>query len=438
MFSWKEYRGKRICVAVSGGEDSVALLHYLKTREAAEGYTLFAVHCEHGIRGEESLKDMRFVVDLCEKLNVPLYTFSGNCPQRAEREKVSLETAARNFRRESFASLINENKVDFIATAHHQNDEAETVLFRIARGASLTGMVAIKEKSGYYIRPFLQWSKREISQYISECGLSFRLDKTNLQTDATRNKIRLEILPKLEEAVGGAVGNIARFATLAAEDDELLYALSEKLLVEERGVVTVAFSDKKPLFTRACLSAMKSLGVVKDYERSHLNGLFVLQNSERGASLSLPQGLRAEKTEKGIAFFYPTEEKFLSKPEETPFTLQGFDGGRYEVSVSFVPPKIVDGEWKTLKIDGDKLPNTAKFRFRKKGDEIQSFGGRKTLKKFFNEKKIPPKERDFLPLIADEGGEVYAVCGVELSQRIKLDETTRRVLYITIRKKENE
>ena len=173
----KKYRGNKICVAVSGGSDSVALLHYLNALKKENGYSLSAVHCEHGIRGADSLADMQFVKSLCEEWGVELYVFQEDCPARAKREKESLETAARNFRYQSFRTLIREGKADFIATAHHKNDEAETVLFRLARGTSLGGMSAMKEENGYLLRPFLKWSKKDIHAYIQEHGLSFCEDK---------------------------------------------------------------------------------------------------------------------------------------------------------------------------------------------------------------------------------------------------------------------
>ena len=247
-FMLKKYQGKVICVAVSGGEDSVALLHYLNALKTQCGYLLSAVHCEHGIRGEESLEDMRFVQRLCKEWGIPLYTFQEDCPARAKREKESLETAARNFRLECFSRLVREGKAYAIATAHHKNDEAETALFRLARGTSLGGMSAMKEESGYLLRPFLGWTKADITAYINANALAYREDKTNLELDATRNKIRLDILPKLEEYIPGATANIARFAMLAGEDDELLCELAKELLEEAEETFFVHFCGKKPLF----------------------------------------------------------------------------------------------------------------------------------------------------------------------------------------------
>jgi tRNA(Ile)-lysidine synthase len=434
----EKYQGKRICVAVSGGEDSVVLLHYLHALKEKCGYSLCAVHCEHGIRGEESVEDMHFVQALCEAWGVELFLFNEDCPARAKREKESLETAARNFRYECFRTLIEEGKADYIATAHHKNDEAETVVFRLARGTSLGGMSAMKAESGYILRPILEWTKGEISAYAQANKLSYRVDKTNFERDATRNKIRLEVLPKLEEAVNGATENIVRFARLAGEDDALLYELSQALICDTEEGCCVAFCDKKPLFTRACLTALKGLGVEKDYTSAHLDSLFALQASHRGARLNLPQGVCAEKREDGLFFYFDCAVYFPEKGQEKNFTEEGFDGGMYEVILVPSLPNDMQAEGKVLRFAVDKLPKDAVFRFRKDGDRIKTFGGTKTLKKFFNEKKLPVWKRAYFPLIAEkDGNTVYAVCGVEISETIKVDESTQRVLYIILRKRGN-
>ena len=435
----KAFSGKRIGVAISGGVDSVALLHYLKSRENECGYTLFAVHCEHGIRGEESLADMRFVQEYCQNLGVALEIFSADCPARAEREKISLETAAREFRRECFFALIEKNRADYIATAHHQNDEAETVLFRIARGTSLTGASGMKAVDGWLLRPFLSWKKAKILEYAAAHHLAFCMDSTNTDVAFTRNRLRAEVLPSLEKAVDGATENLARFALKAAADDELLYEYARALLEvsqKENAVeYTVAFCEKKPLFDRACLLAIKGLGLEKDYTSVHLDSVYALQNSERGARLDLPKGIVATKVEKGVAFRLKEDITPCEKPDRKAFDLDGFDGGRYEVVLSKTAVKS-DDEWRVLRADADKIPSSAVFRFREQGDEIVRFGGgKKTLKKFFNEEKTPVEEREYLPLIAEKEKTVYAVCGVEISEKIKLDENTKNWIYIQIRKK---
>jgi len=436
-----DFSQKRICVAISGGVDSVALLHYLKGQEKACGFVLSAVHCEHGIRGEESLADAQFVKELCADWQVPLYTFFEDCPAKAVNEKISLETAARNFRRACFRTLLEENKADFIATAHHKNDDAETVLFRLARGASLTGVGGMSEVNGKILRPFLAFSKAEIHVYAQENGLAYREDATNASTAYTRNQLRLEVLPKLEESVPGAVDNLVRFSHLAAEDDALLYEYAKPLLsmdVDLDGGQTVHldFCQQKPLFRRACLLALKTLGVEKDYTALHLENAYALQKLQRGAKQTFPQGVEAERVEDGVLFYRKKTqtEKMCVAPKL--FDKNGFDGGRYAVNVSSFPIEDEKNGWRILRVDGNKIPKNAVYRFRREGDEMERFGGgRKTLKKVFNEAKTPVSEREFLPLIADvDGKEVYVVCGVEISEKVKVTADTKETLYVAIHK----
>ena len=432
----QNFQGKRICVAISGGVDSTALLHYLHSNREKGGYALCAVHCEHGIRGKESLQDQAFVQEICQGLGVTLYTFACDCVQKAKDEKCSLETAARNFRRACFLQLIAQGKADYIATAHHMLDQAETVLFRLARGASLHGASAMKAQDGVFIRPFLTWSKDKILAYAQENNLQFCVDSTNLETDATRNKLRLEVLPVLSQAVDGAVENLAKFTCLAADDDALLYALSEPLLSRADDAYLVLLDDRKPLFTRACLTALKALGVERDYTGAHLQALFDLRLLQRGAKLSLPCGVVAEKRKDCVALFIENESnETLPLDIQVPFENFVFDGGRYAVNVVFAPPITQETAWKVLKLDLDKVPKNAVFRLRKQGDEMQTFGGTKTLKKFLNEKEIAPKERAFLPLIAHPTDkQVYAVCGVEIAKNVCVDDTTKRIGYIIVTK----
>ncbi len=434
------FKNKRVCVACSGGVDSTALLHYLLAHAEKYGYTVIAAYCEHGIRGQESLDDLAFVQSLCQKWTVPLYVFREDCPKKAAQEKKSLETAAREFRYTCFQQLIDEGKADYIATAHHLDDDAETVLFRLARGTALSGVGGISSKNGYLVRPFLDKTRKEIEEYAKENGLSYCVDKTNFEKDATRNKLRLDVLPLLEDAVDGATKNIVKFAKTAAEDDAFLQKLAQKLVKKTDEGICVTFSEEKPLFTRACLFAMKALGVEKNYQAVHLEALFALQQSERGAKVDLPNHLQAEKGKSCLYFYIKKDVQYPQKPLPCKFSEDGFDGGMYALNCYFSPENVGDYEGKMLKIDLDKLPQDAVFRFRQEGDVFTKFGGgKKSLKKYFNEKKIPVESREYLPLIAQEDGKlVYVIGGVEIADFLKVTAATQRVACLTIRKKKGD
>ena len=425
-----QYKDKRICVAVSGGVDSTSLLHFLKMHEGEYGYRLCAVNFEHGIRGEESVADSQFVHQLCLQWGVELYTFSEDCIARSEREKSSLETSARNFRNEHYEELLKTGKADFIATAHHADDVAETVLFRICRGSALSGAVGIKQVENGRIRPFLDRTKLEILAYATEHNVPYREDKTNQEIDATRNALRLQVLPVLESRIPSAVKNISRFALSAQEDDNFLYELSKQLLEQIKDGYKVRFSDKKPLFSRACLTAMKLLGIDRDYTQTHLNDLFFLQSLKLGAKITLPKNVLAIREEEGIFLCYNRGEEI--EPFE-PMNLQKgeFRLGRYEICLSNEIPSQ-QGFEKILRLDEEKLPLGSMIRSRQEGDEFEKFGGgTKSLKRYMIDKKIPKAKRD-IPVIAKDNV-VYAIFGTEISEKVKIDEKTKETLYLTIK-----
>ena len=434
-FDFKKFKDKKICVAVSGGVDSMVLLRLLKDREAEYGYTVNAVNFEHGIRGAESVEDSAFVAKICKEWQVPLSQFQEDCLKRAEKEKESLETAARNFRREHYERILTTGIADYIATAHHGNDEAETVLFRLCRGASLSGASGIKCETEGFIRPLLGKTKEEILSFAKERGIPYREDGTNKEREATRNVIRLDVLPILEEKIPGTTKNLSRFAAIAAEDDELLYSLSERLIERGKDGVEVSFSEQKPLFRRACLSAMKELGIEKDYTFKHLEDLFYLQNLSIGARITLPKGVEAKKRKNSL-FFYKAETIETKNVSLNPvaFTIGEIRFGEYEIKVTKTPPSDLKTE-KVLRFDVDKLPDGCVFRSRREGDVFRKFGGGKTtLKRYLINKKIPREERD-LPLVAEEdGATVYAICGVDVAEEVKITNESKKVVYMTVKK----
>ena len=420
----------KIAVAVSGGADSVVLLAKMLEKQSEMGWRLSVVHCEHGIRGEDSRADCAFVKALAEKYGLPFTVFSADCPTIAKEKRVSLEVAARQFRYECFHRLLARKEAEYVALAHHLDDGAETTLFRLCRGTSLRGVSGMSVVNGPFLRPLLDESKAEILAYVAEHGVEYRTDQTNFERDATRNVLRLDVMPILEREIPGAARSIVQFASLAKEDDEYLYFLAKDLIEYEtpQGADSgfrVRFAHPA-LFRRACLSVLELLGIEKDYTAKHLQALSDLCSLQTGARVTLPKGFVAVRRYEKIAFLIGKDESV--EITERKFKKGEFVWGRYALNIDSQPPS--SGEY--LRADMDKIPENAVLRTRKEGDRFHKFGGgEKSLKKYLIDRKIPLEKRGGLPLLA-VGNEILAVLGVEISEKIKVTNETKNTVYFTV------
>lgn len=407
------YANKRICVAVSGGKDSMALLHYLNAHGGEYGITLSALNCDHGIRGEASGRDSAFVAAYCGGNGVNLRFF------KAEKGQFRSENDARQWRQSCYNTVLNEGKADLIATAHHLNDNAETVLFNLARGTALSGMTGICDVPARgLVRPFINCTREEIDAYINENNIPFVTDESNLTDDYTRNKIRHNVLPALEDAVRGAAGNIFRFSRLAAEDEEYFDRLLSSVIVRRPNCgYLIKRCEERVIFRRAAQKTVAFYFNKKDYTAEHLNRLFGLQFAENGKKFEF-LGLTAIKEEGGVAIV----EESGNAGGETPFKDSLKSDGVYE----FCGNAELAFAVKTLRFDIDKIPDTAVIRFKREGDRFTKFGGgTKSLSDYLTDKKVPQSLRASLPLVCD-GSEVLIVGGVEISDKVKVDESTAK------------
>jgi tRNA(Ile)-lysidine synthase len=219
--------GDRICVAVSGGADSVALLLTIHAANATPreslGVGLSAVHVHHGLRAAEADADQQFVEDLCIHLDIPLHLHHANIPKRVAETRETIEEAARNVRYEFFTSLLASGHADAILTAHTLDDQAETVLMKLLRGAWTEGLSAIHPivtlPKGKILRPFLQTRRTGIEAFLKQSDQPWREDSTNTDTAFTRNKIRHELLPQLRTYNPNLDQTLANLAELAREEE---------------------------------------------------------------------------------------------------------------------------------------------------------------------------------------------------------------------------
>ena len=204
-------------VALSGGADSVALLHIL----CDLGYHIEAAHCNFHLRGEESDRDEKFVKDLCKTLDIPLHLIHFDTAEYASLHQVSIEMAARELRYRYFRQLRDDIGAETVCVAHHRDDAVETLLMNLLRGSGIHGLTGIRPCNGHVVRPLLGVSRQEIEEYLHSIGQDYVTDSTNLQADVLRNKIRLQLLPFLEKIYPGASDNIARSAYYLSEAEKV-------------------------------------------------------------------------------------------------------------------------------------------------------------------------------------------------------------------------
>ena len=439
LFSLAPYQGLSLAVAVSGGRDSVALLHYLHKNAEEAHILLSALTCSHGIRPSAEA-DVAFVEELCRAWAVPLTVFRADVPARAKQSGRNLEEEGRLFRRECYQKMLGEG-ADAVLTAHHRDDYAETVLFRLARGTSLQGLDVFPAQKGL-LRPLLSVTRARIDEYIKENDLPFREDETNADVALSRNRIRHEVLPALERAVLGAKENLVRFAERAVRDDAFLGALALRE-VRGEGEKRVSVDLPEPVFFRACLAAMKALGLTRDYTESNLKELQKLASAQAGRFTRLPCGITVYREGADLVFLPGRKDAEgadkAQKVQELSFFLgrQEAFGGVLEVGEG-EPPQTTGEQPKAcgrvLYVDLAAVPEGAVWRTRREGDTFLPCGGhQKSLKKFLTEKKIPARVGRELPVLA-EGSEVLCIAGVELSERIKRTQETARAGLITFTK----
>jgi tRNA(Ile)-lysidine synthase len=333
--------GDRLCVAISGGADSVALLLTLYAAREPLGIGLSAVHVHHGLRGEEADTDQRFVEDLCIAHDIPLHLHQASVPTRVAETRAAgnaetIEEAARNLRYEFFSTLLTSGHADTILTAHTLDDQSETVLMKILRGAWTEGLSAIHptitRTKGKILRPFLQTRRADIESFLKSINQPWRTDSTNVDTGYTRNKIRHELLPQLRTYNPNLDQTLANMAELAREEEARWQAELNRLLPQlllpgkpvrgggravsttpGQSAVSIELDRLRtldPALRRRVLrAAARQLGARLTFdETARLLALCGFRSdptvaARTGSSLHLPSGLRADRSPRELRLY---------------------------------------------------------------------------------------------------------------------------------------
>lgn len=417
-------------IGLSGGADSVCLAHILcENKEKLGIKKLKGIHIHHGIRGDEADRDLDFSRNFCEKMGIEFVSFYADVPKEAEKTGESIEECARRIR----YSFFKESGCDKIATAHNLNDSMETFIFNLSRGASLSGLCGIPYVRDIYIRPLLDCSRTEIEEYITKNNLNFVTDSTNLCDDYTRNKIRHNILPLLYELNSSFDGAFSRCVNSLNNVKDYLTENACDLIDKSRRenyFECTVFNDCHMALKSQIVSLILKEQNAENISRDHINA--VLHIMEKGGSAYVGGNVKVNVINKKMFFGEMKNVEYFEQPFSfecnnviTPvgeFVVNTY----HEKDLQNFNKQDIDNL-----IDCDKISGNVIIRNRREGDSIHLCGRpNKTLKKLFNENKIPLTQRDKMLVLSDEKGIVWTeFFGVD--NRCKTNKFSKKIIKIS-------
>lgn len=444
---------KTLLVAVSGGPDSVCLLHVLKNLQMELGINLHVAHLDHQLRGVSSAADASYVVALAKRLHLP-YTVGKRDVRAYQKKKVvSLEEAAREVRYNFLAEVANTVSADCVAVGHTIDDHIETILLHLIRGAGTRGLRGLLPVNRWFsneftltvVRPLLDISREETAAYCSQHRLKPRLDPTNLSLVPMRNRIRLELLPLLKRYNPLVIEALLRTARIADEDITFLEneaGKRKKRIVSKQAETIVldkkSFSELAPSLQRYMLrlSIEEIIGTLKDVEARHIEEILKVLDKPSGKKINLPYGL---------IFMVDYDRYILGK---NPSVLSPFPALEKEYPIKVPGETIIPG-WRIwtgirkinrlksrtdkfyTQLDNEKVGKKLNVRPRQRGDRFQPLGmkGSKKINDFMLDARIPQDWRNNIPIVVNDKQVVWVV-GYRIDERIKVTGNTEKVLSV--------
>lgn len=409
----------KILVALSGGADSVALLRLLLDM----GYSCEAAHCNFHLRDEESNRDERFVRELCKQKGILLHIRHFQTVEVATERHISIEMAARELRYAWFEELHTKQHADVIAVAHHKDDSVETILLNLIRGTGINGLLGIQPENGYIVRPLLCLDREEIIEYLHLLGQAYVTDSTNLQDEYTRNKIRLHLLPLMQEINPSVKESILRTAEYLG-DAALLYkngiANGKQKVQTEKGIQINALLQE-PAPETLLFEILRPLG----FNSAQIKDIFASLGGQPGKVFMSREWLVTKDRDELLIEF--TGDKMSSTlPENTnlPFRLIMEE---MEITEDFIIPR--DPE--TACFDIDKLVQPLSIRRWQHGDSFVPFGmtGRKKVSDYLIDLKVPLSCKEQQWVLCSDNQIIWLI-GKRIDNRFRIDEKTRRVLIV--------
>lgn len=451
----------KLVVACSGGPDSMAMLDMLLVLQKEMGFKIVVAHFEHGIRGQESLEDAAFVQEYCDECGVNFFLEHGNVPEWAKAHGESLETAARKLRYDFLQRVADSLGGADIATAHHRNDQAETVIMHILRGSGLTGLSGIRPRRGNIIRPVLFLSKEQLLDYCYMNGIEARMDRTNEIADCTRNRIRLNLMPNLASSYNqGITEGLCHLAEIASIDGDYLQQeavrVYDNIVDKTNGIQKIKRENflqlheamKRRLLQQIIRKAAGvenggSMGLVSS-SIANLGYIHVrllrdfIEKGKTGTRISLPGDVQAAMNYGTVSVYKKTLEAIRVCSQEP--TQLNIPGETYlpELNIHIVA-RIYKGQLpENLRNNKDKMQAVFDYqqlqgrltaRVRQEGDRVHLQAGSKKLKEFFIDRKIPREERFAVPLVCDNQGILWMV-GIQQTKLSAVSNNTDEYLVL--------
>lgn len=441
-------KGDKVIVAVSGGPDSTCLLYILNGLKEELGITLVGAHINHCLRGDESDKDEEYAKKTCESLGMNFYSKKVDIHKISEERNLSCEMAGREIRYDFFKELIVKLKANKVALAHNANDQAETILMRIMRGTGIAGMIGIRPvRDKIYVRPILHLSRKKIENYCMINNISPRIDKSNLENIYARNKVRLELIPYIEENFNkDIVKTLNRLSDIVKTDNEYLENVSQKEfencceIVEQRVIINKsAFGLHEAILSRIVRSALLAVNHnLYNFEKIHISNIIDLQKHDTGKSIMLPQNIIVENSYGDIQIYIYVKaiedynNEYYLKINEKNIIHSLNKVIKIDVKSKMQYMEFIGNDYIKY-FDYDKIVEPITLRYRKDGDKFTPLGmiGNKKINDLFIDLKIPKAKRNEIPLICF-GNDIGWVVGYRVSEKFKVLKDTKNILQIRI------
>lgn len=444
--------GETVVAGVSGGPDSVALLHILYRLREQFDFRLVVAHLNHGFRGAEADADARFVEELADSLGLESYIKARNVPEYSIREGISAQVAAREIRYSFLSEAALKSGASRVALGHHADDQAETILLHLLRGTGPGGLGGMQPvRDGFYIRPLLSVNRSEIETYCRHHNLLTRLDSSNLQAKYLRNRIRLELIPLLEKNYNPNLADaLNRLGEICREEDEYLEQESEKVYYRVRlstGGSGVTLDREQllnlpgALLRRVIRRAWYEIcGSKDDLGFGHIEQTMEIIRGGGGyRQIDLPKGITCKKNYALVEFTLDGEEKevpFYQHRMKVPGITAVPEAG-VAIGVRILPaaeagdPAALGPDEALL--DYHRLSMPLVVRRRIQGDRFAPLGleGTMKLKKFFIGQKVPRRLRDCLPLVVS-GEDIVWVAGLRPGEKARVTAGTTTCLHLFI------